>query len=465
MLTAKQEAFYKLFQKTGNAEASYRAAYHCAGMSPGHVRQNAARELGKIEKDRNDSYQTQDSELDKNDSYQAEKCTFDKSDSHQYDANPVDESDSYQSHRKWLDKSDSHQEENEQLDKSDSHQMRETQLDKNDSYQGQGLQLDKSDSHQWMDFNNALPQPQFQPTPDCTHDTNQLKARLLENIEGVLAYLLPAGKARYGKFHIGDVNGNPGDSMVVELTGPKAGMWFDHATGQGGDILHLWGMVRGWDTRSDFPSVINDIALWLGETPIIPRPKSDRKGPPIDALGPATGKWDYHDQNGNLVACVYRYEPLDGKKEFRPWDVIARRKQAPEPRPLFNLPRVIASPRIVLVEGEKCAQALIDQGIVASTAMHGAKAPVDKTDWSPLAGKDVLIWPDKDVVGWKYAEDTAHACQAVGCRVVAILIPPADKPEKWDAADAIAEEMDILSFLATAERQNVHRNTSSRLDL
>jgi putative DNA primase/helicase len=27
------------------------------------------------------------------------------------------------------------------------------------------------------------------------------------------------------------------------------------------------------------------------------------------------------------------------------------------------------------------------RGIVATTAMHGANAPVDKTDWSPLAAR------------------------------------------------------------------------------
>ena len=47
--------------------------------------------------------------------------------------------------------------------------------------------------------------------------------------------------------------------------------------------------------------------------------------------------------------------------------------------------------QVVLVEGEKCAQSLIDAGIVATTAMHGANAPVEKTDWTSLAGKAVLI--------------------------------------------------------------------------
>lgn len=70
MLTPKQEAFRKALMETGDAETAYRAIYNCTGMSPGHVRQNAARERTKIEKDKNDSYQSATVKFDKSDSYQ-----------------------------------------------------------------------------------------------------------------------------------------------------------------------------------------------------------------------------------------------------------------------------------------------------------------------------------------------------------------------------------------------------------
>ena len=93
----------------------------------------------------------------------------------------------------------------------------------------------------------------------------------------------------------------------------------------------------------------------------------------------------------------------------------------------------------ILVEGEKCAQALIDAGYCATTAMQGANAPVDKTDWRPLEGKAVLVWPDKDAPGWNYAESAAKAALEAGARSCDILIPPDFKPTGWDAADALAE--------------------------
>lgn len=36
------------------------------------------------------------------------------------------------------------------------------------------------------------------------------------------------------------------------------------------------------------------------------------------------------------------------------------------------------SDKVILVEGEKCADALIEQGITATTAMLGANAPIEK---------------------------------------------------------------------------------------
>ena len=118
----------------------------------------------------------------------------------------------------------------------------------------------------------------------------------------------------------------------------------------------------------------------------------------------------------------------------------------PDPRPLYNQPGLAAAASVVLVEGEKCAQALIDAGVVATTAMHGANAPIEKTDWSPLAGKQVLIWPDRDKPGWDYAMAAADAILMAGALSCAILMPPEDKPEGWDVADALAEGFDVAEL-------------------
>lgn len=129
--------------------------------------------------------------------------------------------------------------------------------------------------------------------------------------------------------------------------------------------------------------------------------------------------------------------------------------RAPDPRPLYNLPDVARADRVILVEGEKCADALIRMGIPATTAMNGAKAPIDKTDWRPLSGKAVLIWPDRDAPGWDYAEAAARTCVSAGAVSVAILVPPTDRPTGWDVADAVEEGFDVQTFLESGERRIV----------
>lgn len=297
-----------------------------------------------------------------------------------------------------------------------------------------------------LDFNDS-PKPQ-EANPDAQRD--EIRAALIARLESVLYQLLPAGKVLKGKFVVGDVLGSPGDSLEIVLDGDKAGLWTDRATGEGGDLFALIAAHHHINVHADFPKVLELANDLLGRTQTVP-PKKRKKEIPVDDLGPATAKWDYLDAHGNLLACVYRYDPPGRKKEFRPWDAKKRKPAPPNPRPLYNQSGIAAAAQVILVEGEKCAQVLIDAGICATTAMHGANAPVDKTDWSPLAGKTVLIWPDRDKPGWDYAEHVSQAILAAGASSCTIMLPPEDKPEGWDAADAIEEGFDIAGFLIAGE--------------
>ncbi len=306
----------------------------------------------------------------------------------------------------------------------------------------------------WLDFNDAPEQ-----RDELVSDTDVLRVGVLDRLEAVLHYLFPQGRIRGGKFYVGDVDGNAGKSLVVELDGPRRGLWKDFSTDEGGDVIDLWARSQGRSARHDFPRLAAEIRQWLGivshshshSQSVVRQPVRTNA---VDELGPYTAKWDYLTPDGQLIACVYRYDPPSGK-EYRPWDVRARMWRAPDPRPLYNLPAVSKAKQVILVEGEKCADALIAAGIVATTAMNGAKAPIDKTDWLPLAGKSVVIWPDRDAPGWDYAENAARACVAAGCASVVILVPPTTKPEKWDAADAVAEGFDCSTMIAQGERRVV----------
>lgn len=305
------------------------------------------------------------------------------------------------------------------------------------------------------DFNGAPvqggtppPAPSWASTqPSESYDRDEVRAALLGQLESVLGYLYPNGFSdpKGHTFYIGSLSGEAGESLNVVLHGERAGLWHDFATADGGDIFSLWQAARGLPS---FRETIRDAALYTGAAATVPRRAPTRKQPKGgEAWGKPAHTYQYHDANHNIVAEVDRFEWIEDekpKKVFRPWDVATRQHRAPDHRPLYNLPDIIRSPEIVIVEGEKAADALIGQNICATTAMGGAAAPLEKTDWSPMKGRKVLIWPDNDAPGKAYAERLKPYLEAQGALDVSILSIPQGRPEKWDAADAWDEDLGAI---------------------
>ena len=211
------------------------------------------------------------------------------------------------------------------------------------------------------------------------------------------------------------------------------------------------------NAERDFPEIMRFMADWLGMPSISP-PALSYQQEEYEDLGAHTGKWDYHDGDGNLIACVYRYDTPEGK-EFRPWDVKARKTKAPSPRPLYNQLGIKTADEILLVEGEKAAQALIDQKLCATTAMNGAKAPTDKTDWSPLKGKRVVIWPAQDQIIQQVSSTLNITAEPRSIYMGTVVKPngPADRTLRTFKRNLVGLLEDLTARL--------RRNTPSNYDL
>jgi hypothetical protein len=166
--------------------------------------------------------------------------------------------------------------------------------------------------HPFFDFNDAPARIERR------HDKDELRNRLLDQLEAVLIYLFPNGKRQGTRFVVGNVQGDAGDSLVIELEGPKRGVWIDFATGESGDVLALWAAVRGFAVPRDFGELLDDVGDWL----VVPSsfiPVQVKSSAAHDTLGPHTAKWDFRSADGELLACVYRYDTPEGK-QYRPWD-------------------------------------------------------------------------------------------------------------------------------------------------
>jgi hypothetical protein len=302
-----------------------------------------------------------------------------------------------------------------------------------------------------MDFNKMPPQQTADELRQESEDrVNRLRDDLHSRYREALSHLLPAGKLYKDKFLVGDINGNPGESLDVDLyPGERFGRWKDWGTGDsGGDLIELWKRVKG----INFKETLDDIEKYFGSGAVRILPTLSTNTEPAPAskkpLGRFTKKWIYTDAAGNPLAYHNRYDDEEsGAKSFRPYDVVRKKWGFPDPRPLYNLQGISDQTHVVLVEGEKTADALIALGFYATTCMGGANAPMDKVDFEPLRGKEVLIWPDNDEPGFQYARNVRDALQGIAKSVHGLNIPPG-KPLKWDAADATPEE--IMAVLTQA---------------
>src|SRR5262249_45443039 len=89
-------------------------------------------------------------------------------------------------------------------------------------------------------------------------------------------HLLPAGKKDGPEWRAGSRDGEPGKSLGVHLTGQKAGVWSDFATGESGDLLDLWMAVK----RIDFVAAMDEARDFLGiERPQFQTQKREWKRP------------------------------------------------------------------------------------------------------------------------------------------------------------------------------------------
>lgn len=185
--------------------------------------------------------------------------------------------------------------------------------------------------------------------------------------------------------------------------------------GGAGSGIDLLMRVKGWS----LPDACRVVEQHLGLA--APRPEPPTTG--------AEHVWRY-----SLDFYVCRFPG----KRIRPlwWDGSRWAwKAPPAPRPLYWASPLRPGP-VLVAEGEKAADAAVRlfPSHACCTWASGCKA-LDKSSWQPLAGREVLLWPDADEVGREAMAKLAGRLLTLGCSVT-VVDPPAHLPAGWDLADA-----------------------------
>jgi putative DNA primase/helicase len=292
-----------------------------------------------------------------------------------------------------------------------------------------------------------------------------IAAEAIPLLENILPDILPGGRLAGREYCCADLSGGNGDSCKVNIV---TGKWSDFAvTGEaGGDPVSLLAAIRKCsqsDAAAELASIIGSTStsteqrktatkeIW---TPILPVP-SDAPSPPLKHYqhGEPVKIHEYRNLDGLLLQIVHRYEfPPENpgeknKKQFAPVTFCRnesgptewRFQALPEKRPLYGLEFLADTVKhILVVEGENACNAarrLLGDSIPVITWSGGSNA-VYKTDWTPVKGLRLCMWPDADTPGGKAGLSVVEEAMKAGAESVNIVVPPSDVFEGFDLADA-----------------------------
>lgn len=333
----------------------------------------------------------------------------------------------------------------------------------------------------------------------------------LNAADNLLAEWLPGGRYRGHEYFA--LNPTRADKHLGSFSvNTHSGAWADHATGDaGGDLVALYAYLFTSGKQGDALRAVAD-RLRIGGFEAVARvewdgtPKSGGKSSrnswrpvvPFDEarlnLLSGARAYDfarqgrneglravYRDADGRPLCVVQRFIDSDGRKSDYPFawcegtDGVQQwcTRRVNDPQPLFGLDVLALNTElpVLVVEGEKCKMVAdasdLLRGWVVISWLGGCNG-WKKADWSPMAGRDVVLWPDcdsqrqklskKDEAAGLAAEDMpmlprleqpgmkamlgiAAKLAEMGCRVRLVNTPePGVWPEGYDIADALQDD-------------------------
>jgi hypothetical protein len=222
--------------------------------------------------------------------------------------------------------------------------------------------------------------------------------------------------------------------------------------------LHVWEDGQGLGVHCFAGCSRADVDEALENAAAASRPNLSRVIPARDR-GVLVATYDYRNANRELVYRKVRFEPKSF--EFRRPVVVAARTSGPvqhaeyvswraglkdtegryivEPVP-YNLPELIDAPEAWIVDGEKDADRLADEGIVATCSPYGMARW--KPEWDEhLRGKRVTVVADRDDPGYRAAAEIAARIDGMAASIGVI-----DAAYGKDASDHLDAGLSVAEF-------------------
>jgi len=285
----------------------------------------------------------------------------------------------------------------------------------------------------------------------------QVKTLVRDRIPDLVTAWLPGGRQQGNYWVCGNIRGDEGTSLHVSLID---GHFLDHADSsvRGGDIISLLATIKAISQSEAADTLLKDVGGSPAPKRVVTNKTIEIRAIPapvdvdLPTFGPNDIIYQYHNADGQLLFLVIR---TPEKKFFQYIFDEVRNNWAPggwsDIRPLFRLGSLLADAGlpVCVVEGEKSAAAAVKffSGTHAVVSWSGGANAWQKSDWTPLVSRRVVIWPDNDQPGMLAGIGIAKALQSLGCSAVSVMHPPSNAPQGWDAHDALVEGFTVEQFL------------------
>lgn len=298
----------------------------------------------------------------------------------------------------------------------------------------------------------------------------ELSQRMASEAAAIAQYLLPNGKRRSGEWCVGSTGGEEGHSLSVRLSGAKAGVWADFATGEGGDLLDLWANVRGLSVAE----AMREAAQYLGVRTTMPEaPKQAYKRPQKPKCHtPKGGALEWLMGRGLTAETIEAFRIGEQVRDGKTYAVFPYIRDGEFINAKY---RNVAEKRDMRQEGgaepclygwhlidPKCRTVAICEGEIDAMSLHQAGIPALsvnagagnhqwlENDWTHLDRfSEILIFFDNDDAGDKGATEVMHRIGADRCKRV--VIPAKDANEYLMAG---AEHVDFEDAIKQARPQD-----------
>ena len=218
------------------------------------------------------------------------------------------------------------------------------------------------------------------------------------------------------------------------------GTWFDHENDVGGGVVDLLLREVPELAKAEPGSIADYLHNEFGLEKRENGARYDLEGmrtPPTPRTVVAT--YQYRDESGAVLYEIDRIEWIENGKrrkifpQYKMKDGQRLTKKFDARSVLWRLPEILASTGLVIIgEGEKTVQALVEHGFDATTADGGSKN-WNLTHSASLRDRDVLILPDNDDAGRAHADKVAASLKDFAVSVRILELP--DLPHKGDAYD------------------------------